>query len=238
MNIIGTIFFVDEKHMDVLQQNLSTMAPPGMPGVPNNMTMLCIDMSEEDDQIEQWFPNHSQKGTLLTPPPSALYKQIDGDQEGFIVEYNNYLDNDQSVRDFVASMLYYLHIGGNILLYTPTEMDADSIWLNTLRLWFYSRFGITIGTGLQDSFAYDAKYDYIIANELYGRLGAMSVTDFIYSIGADITKVDPINMQKFYQEMEPFVMAGEDPFSILQFIQYNLLTGGSPAYKPAVLFGR
>lgn len=237
MNIIGTMFLVDEAHMDVLQSNLSSMAPPGSP-VPAGNTMLCIDMSDDDNRIEQWFPNHTQKGTLLTPPPSALYKQIDGDQEGFIVEYNNYLDNDQSVRDFVASMMYFLHVGGHILLYSPTELDSGAIWLNTLQLWFYTRFGINIGTGAQSPFTYDQNYDYIVANELYGRLGAMNVLDFVYSIAADITKVDPMNMQKFYQEMEPFVMAGEDPFSILQFIRINLLTGGSPAYKPAVMFGR
>lgn len=236
-NILGTIYLMDEDCIDVLRKNLTTMPPPG--GFPDpKATILCIDMSDEDDHLEKWFPHHTQKGTLLLPPPSALYKQIDGDQEGFITEYNNYLDNDQSVKDFVATMLYYMHIGGNILLYTPTEINSGAVWINVLELWFYSRYGITMGTAPDAPFFYDQNYDYIVANELYTCLGMMSALDFVYSVDADLSKVTPANMQRLYQDLQPLVMEGEDPFSILYFIRGNLLSGYPPAYKPAVVFGR
>lgn len=237
MNIIGTIYFVDEEHMDVLRSNLMQIPPPG--GGLVNGTMLCIDMDDSDNSIEQQFPLHTQKGTLLCPPPSALYKEIDGDQEGFIMEYNMYLDTDPSVQDFVTSMILYLHVGGHILLYTPTPIDSDAIWLNTLQLWFYSRFGIAIGTGTT-RFSYDQRYDAQIATMLFIK-SYIGVLDFIYSIGPNNVQAQMIGDELFRKvlfELEPYCYYGDNPMEILYFIQRNFSMGGSPAYKPAVVFGR
>ena len=202
MNIIGTMFLVDEANMNVLRNNLMSFPPPG--GGLATGTMLCIDMDDSDDSIEQQFPLHAQKGTLLCPPPSALYKEIDGDQEGFIMEYNMYLDNDPSVQDFIASMLLYLHIGGHILLYTPTPIDSDAIWLNTLQLFFYTRYGITIGTGINCPSSYDPSFDIKIANMLFAK-SYMEVLDFIYSVGANsITMSTGDLLSKVLYEREPY----------------------------------
>ena len=234
MNIIGTMFLVDEANMNVLRNNLMSFPPPG--GGLATGTMLCIDMDDADDSIEQQFPLHTQKGTLLCPPPSALYKEIDGDQEGFIMEYNMYLDNDPSVQDFIASMLLYLHIGGHILLYTPTPIDSDAIWLNTLQLFFYTRYGITIGTGINCPSSYDPSFDIKIANMLFSK-SYMEVLDFIYSVGADsLTMITGDTLNKVLYELEPYC-AGDNPMDLLNFIYNNLLMGCPPAYKPAVMFG-
>lgn len=236
MNIIGTMFLVDEANMNVLRNNLMSFPPPG--GGLATGTMLCIDMDDSDDSIEQQFPLHAQKGTLLCPPPSALYKEIDGDQEGFIMEYNMYLDNDPSVQDFIASMLLYLHIGGHILLYTPTPIDSDAIWLNTLQLFFYTRYGITIGTGINCPSGYDPSFDIKIANMLFAK-SYMEVLDFIYSVGANsITMITGDLLSKVLYELEPYCYPGDNPMDLLYFIRNNLLMGGPPAYKPAVMFGR
>lgn len=236
MNIIGTMFLVDEANMNVLRNNLMSFPPPG--GGLATGTMLCIDMDDADDSIEQQFPLHAQKGTLLCPPPSALYKEIDGDQEGFIMEYNMYLDNDPSVQDFIASMLLYLHIGGHILLYTPTPIDSDAIWLNTLQLFFYTRYGITIGTGINCPSSYDPSFDIKIANMLFAK-SYMEVLDFIYSVGANsITMITGDLLSKVLYELEPYCYPGDNPMDLLYFIHNSLLMGGPPAYKPAVMFGR
>ena len=236
MNIIGTMFLVDEANMNVLRNNLMSFPPPG--GGLATGTMLCIDMDDSDDSIEQQFPLHAQKGTLLCPPPSALYKEIDGDQEGFIMEYNMYLDNDPSVQDFIASMLLYLHIGGHILLYTPTPIDSDAIWLNTLQLFFYTRYGITIGTGINCPSSYDPSFDIKIANMLFAK-SYMEVLDFIYSVGANsITMITGDLLSKVLYELEPYCYPGDNPMDLLYCIRNNLLMGGPPAYKPAVMFGR
>ena len=235
MNIIGTIYLVDEDHMNVLRNNLMKFNPPG--GGPPNGTMLCIDMDDSDNSVEQQFPLHTQKGTLLCPPPSALYKEIDGDQEGFIVEYNMYLDNDPSVQDFVTSMLLYLHIGGNIMLYSPTPIDSDAIWLNTLQLYFYTRYGITIGTGINNPSNYDPKYDIQIATLLFSK-SHIGVLDFIYSVGGNLTMITGDILNKVLYELESFCAPGDNPMDLLYFIHNSILMGGPPAYKPAIMFGR
>ena len=220
MNIIGTMFLVDEANMNVLRNNLMSFPPPG--GGLATGTMLCIDMDDSDDSIEQQFPLHAQKGTLLCPPPSALYKEIDGDQEGFIMEYNMYLDNDPSVQDFIASMLLYLHIGGHILLYTPTPIDSDAIWLNTLQLFFYTRYGITIGTGINCPSSYDPSFDIKIANMLFSK-SYMEVLDFIYSVGANsITMITGDLLSKVLYELEPYCYPGDNPMDLLYFLHNNL----------------
>ena len=236
MNIIGTIYLVDEANMNVLRNNLMSFPPPG--GGLATGTMMCIDMDDADDSIEQQFPMHAQKGTLLCPPPSALYKEIDGDQEGFIMEYNMYLDTDPSVQEFVASMLLYLHIGGNILLYTPTPIDSDAVWLSTLQLWFYTRYGITIGSGVNAPASYDPKYDVQIATLLFVK-GYMQVIDYIYSVGGDTSRmIYNGTLDKVLYDLSLYCAPGDDPKDLLYFMQNCILMGYPPAYKPAIVIDR
>ena len=48
---------------------------------------ICMSMDEADDTLEREFPNLVQKSTILCAPPSAIYKEVDGDSEGFINDY-------------------------------------------------------------------------------------------------------------------------------------------------------
>jgi len=232
-NIIGTMYLIDEPHIDVLKSNLASTPPPGK-GVATG-TMLCMDMDESDNMLELWFPDHTQKATILCPPPIAMYKEIDGDQEGFIEEYYRYLDYDDSVQDFLASMLLYLHIGGHILLYTPSHLEDDAIWLNTLVLFFYTRYGITIGTGASDPFRYDERYDVQIANFIYER-GFMDVFDFINS---SANPFPPFTVQeKLYTDLLPLCQPGDSPLDMYQLMVNSLLQDGAPIYKAAITFDR
>ena len=42
---------------------------------------ICMSMDEADDTLEREFPNLVQKSTILCPPPSAIYKEVDGELE-------------------------------------------------------------------------------------------------------------------------------------------------------------
>lgn len=178
MIILGTIYLVDEPHIDVLKQNLMSIPPPE--GRPATGTMLCLDMDETDNLLEMWFPQHCQKATILCPPPEAMRAEIDGEQEKFIQIYNNYLEYDPVVQDLIASLLLFLHLGGNILLYTPSYIEDDAIWINVLCMFFYTRFGITIGTSISGSAGYDPNYDSSNAVFMYSK-GVMDPFDFIAS---------------------------------------------------------
>ena len=231
MNIIGTVYLVDEEHIDVLKSNLMNNPPPG--GRIATGTMLCLDMDETDNMLEVWFPNHAQKATLLCPPPIAMYKSIDGDSEGFIDEYIRYLKYEESVNDFIASILLFLHLGGNILLYTPSNLGEDTVWLNTLMMFFYTEFGITIGTPTS-ACSYDPSYDSVIPNFMYLH-GVMDLMDYIYS-STDIP-LDPIIQSKLRMELAPMTPIGEDPLEIYNIMKFHQAEG-LMAFKPAVTFDR
>lgn len=233
MNILGTIYLVDEPNIEILKRELSTNPPPG--GGLATGTMLCIDMDESDNKLEQWFPYHTQKGTLLCPPPLAMYKEIDGDQEGFIQSYYEYLDYDESVQDFIASMLLLLHIGGRIMLYTPAYISDDTIWMNTLMLFFFTRFGITIGTSADRSFSYDAKYDGQVANFMYRR-GVMEIFDYINS-STDLS-CPPEFQDKVCIDLLPYCGPEDNPLQLFDLIKFNLSHYHVPITKSAIMFDR
>lgn len=231
MNILGTIFLIDEPHIDVLKSNLMTNPPPGHSIATG--CMICCDMDESDNMLELWFPEHCQKATLLCPPPSAMYKEIDGDLEGFIQCYNEYLDYDNSVQDFIASMLLFMHLGGNILLYTPSHIEDDAIWVNTLMMYFYTRFGITIGTGPDKPCLYDPKYDSVVATLMYDR-GVMDVFDYINSITDPYP--DPKIQQRLTFDLLPFASPGENPLNLYYLMRDAINRNGIPVFIPAIRF--
>jgi hypothetical protein len=176
MILQGTMYLIDEQHIDVLKNNLMTMPPPM--GGRIYGSVLCLDMDETSDDIEQMFPMHTQKATLLTPPPIAMQYYVDGNAEGFIEQYNYYLDFEESVQEFICSMLFYMHMGGNILLYCPQCLDDDSIWLNTLQVFFYTRYGITTGTSAEHRYQFDMNYNDAVNNLLYSK-GFISIIEYI-----------------------------------------------------------
>jgi hypothetical protein len=91
------------------------------------------------------------------------------------MEYNDYLEHDDSVQEFIATMLLFLHAGGQVLLYSPAMLEDGAGWLNTLMIFFYTRYGITIGTPTNE-FSYDPTYDGIVAEMLYNK-GYIDVFD-------------------------------------------------------------
>jgi hypothetical protein len=235
MMILGSVYFVDDEHFEVITSQLSIMPPP-LKRRPVNGTLMCLDLDETSTRIEDMFPNHTQKATLLLPPPSAMVKYVDGNQEGFIEDYNYYLEYEPSVQEFISSMLYYLHMGGNILIYTPSCLDDDTIWLNTLRLFFFTRYGITIGTSITDKFAYDVNYDQMIDNLLYER-DYIDIFDYIHSCTYSCPDKEVWNVwDKVARDL--YIVGGPESDPIVTFITIkNSITTGVPIVRPAVYFG-
>ena len=232
MNIIGTLFVIDAPHIDLLKYQLATNPPPM--GMLAGNRLLCMDMDETTNELEEQFPNHCMKATLLCPPPIAMYKEIDGDQEGFIEAYYDYLDHEESVQEFIATMLLFLHVGGNIILYTPAYMEDDPVWMNTLILFFFTRFGITIGTSPQNGFFYDQNYDNRISDILYQRR-MIDVFDYINS-----TTYYPYPPLETYDQvmndLSFFAGKDENPYDMFLIIKNSLLQNGVPIIKPAIVF--
>jgi len=231
MNIIGTMYLVDEKHIDVAKQAMATNPPPM--GALSKGSVLCMDMDETTNELEMQFPDHTAKATILCPPPCIILKELDGDAEGFIEGYNAYLDNDESVQEIIASILMFLHMGGNVLLYSPAFIDDDVVWLNTLMLYFFTRYGISIGTPTSN-FSYDPRYDEVIASTLY-KAGYIDVFGYINCSPEQIPGMDV--QEKVYMDLLPVCGPGEVPMDIYMQVKNSLLMYGKPVIKPAITFG-
>ena len=150
--------------------------------------------------------------------------------------YNEYLEYDSSVQEFIASMLYFMHIGGNIVLNIPAYLEDEPIWINTLILFFYSRYGINIGTSPQNLFNYDINYDNIIITLLYQKK-MVDVFDFINSNTYMSSNNLPIEL---YNQVvnDLIILSGLDnnPMILYEFIKNNYLKTGIPIIKPAIYF--
>lgn len=235
MNILGTLFVIDAQNTDLLKQYLSIYPPPM--GKLATGTVLCMDMDETTNEIEELFPMHGMKATILCPPPSAMYKEIDGDQEGFITEYNNYLDHDDAVQEFIATMLLFLHVGGNIVLYTPAFMEDEPIWMNTLILNLYTRYGITTGSITPQGmfgYAYDESYDNTISDILYLR-NMIDVFDYINS--TSYYPFPPVQTyNKVLYDLSFVTGPGENPYNTFLMIKNSISQNGVPIIKPGIIF--
>ena len=230
MNIIGSMYIMDATGIDAIVHQLSTNPPPR--GILAGGRVICMDMDETQDDLEKMFPEHCTKATIFCPPPSVMMKEIDGDGEGFIMEYNDYLEHDETVQEFISTMLLFLHVGGQILLYSPALLDDGAVWLNTLLLFFYTRYGITVGTPTNE-FSYDPSYDATIIDLLYAR-DCINVFDYCNGYPDMNPSISLAN--KAYYELSHFCGPGEDPAMVYYRIKSNVMKYGVPILKPGVIF--
>ena len=234
MLLLGTLNLMDEPHMDLLQYQLSTHVPPA-PGIIQN-TVMCMDLDETSTELEDKFPNHTQKATLLLPPPAAMMKYVDGDQEGFIEEYNLYLEYESSVQEFISSMIYFMYMGGNVLLYAPVCMDDDTIWINTLQLFFFTRYGISIGTSAEHPYAYDQNYDSVVNNLLYSK---DYIDIFSYTYNSTYSMPSSEVWDKAVRDLMTIGGPESNPVEIFGMIKASPCTSGNgvAVVRPALYFG-
>lgn len=221
MNILGTLYLADD--INFVRLVLSD---------PTSRT-ICLSTDEADNTLEKEFPMMVQKATILCAPPSAIYKDIDGDHEGFVNEYTEYL-NSSSVTDFIALVLAFMHRGGNVLLYIPSYTE-DSIWVNTLLINLLDRFGILAGMSEDKSFSYNPEYDAIIADVIY-TYGYISVFDYISSY--PFTEPSPQAIDRLNIDLAPYCEPGQCGAALFCSIKLNIIcNGANPIVKPAVIFG-
>lgn len=219
MNILGTMYLAD--NVDFVRNTIMN---------PNRFT-ICMDTDETDNILEEQFPNNCQKSTILCVPPKVIYMEIDGDHEGFIREYNLYLESPD-VTEFIAGMLAHMHRGYNhdILIYIP-DFSEDSVWVNVLMTNIFSRFGITIGTSAQNSFKYDPTYDNVVADTMY-MYGYTDIYDYTASTTHDVPPYALINKVRY--DLAPYTEPGHDPIETFNQIKMYQNTLGVPIIGSAI----
>lgn len=240
MTINGEVNIYDEQHLDALTSYLINCPPPQSGQLYGSV--LCVDLDDAGEfDLDKKFPYHVQKGTVLCPPPSAIYKQIDGDADGFVREYQSYLANDELVMDFESTLLIYLKNGGRILIYSPAPIDGGVVWLDILLSHIMNKYGIIVGTD-KIPFTYNPAYEVPNARNLFANNG-INVLDFIYSVGCEPNNMGFYGIMDIYGKVlyeleQQFCYPGDDPQELLKFICVNSLCGYPPAYKPAIMFSR
>jgi len=222
MVISGTIYLIDENGIGILRNTL--LNPVTGPRT------VVFNMDDTSKELEEQFPQQATAATVLAPAPDAIYCEIDGDHEGFINLYYQYLESEAPSL-MIASILTLLHKGFDVLLYTPALVEEDSIWTNTLIMNFYTRFGITIGTDAEHSFEYNPQYDPINAVYMYSK-GFIDVFDFINSYGNGYPPFEI--MDRLQSDLYQFSNKG-DYMDFYWLIRRNA-NMGYPSLKAAVSF--
>lgn len=197
---------VDAQHIDVIQSNIQ---------YPNT---LCLDFDEQDDMLHLCFKNKCEKAIMLNPPPVAMHAYIDGNYQEFVDIYNYHLDNNEAAQMMISQIIYGLFTGINYLLYVPCFLEDDSIWINTFMMYFYTRFGITIGTSENSPFMYDQSRELDIANFLYLKKWINAI-DYINCTGYN--QPDPRISDKLYSDLSQ-MYPSNNPIDVYNQLVYNI----------------
>ena len=214
----GTIYLI--KDIDFARQLLNG---------PCKYILLNVD--DTDHLLSSEFPNQVQQSTILCPPPSVIYREIDGDTDGFVNGYTGYLASKE-VDDFISMIMCCLHRGINLLLYVADYSD-ESVWLNTLLSYIFSTYGIKIGTSKSDKFDFDIRYigfdiDRMFVNGHMDRFEYMTITPHSKAPMFDKDLVNRIR-----SELSPFSIPGMDPMYLFDLVKSK---DQNVVVRPAIMF--
>lgn len=167
---------------------------------------MVIDLDETSTDMEQMFPGSILKGTILLPPPSAVFAQIDGDAEGFGREYFGYLNSDVVV-DFTDTMVYMVYAGINTLIYIPPDDDEFRPWMDLLYIHFQRNYGFVLGTPV-NPFLIDYNRMSMYAYKLY-RNNHIRLDDYIRMIPFEVKGVPDGIRARVAQDLFDYQKPGE-----------------------------
>lgn len=220
MIIPGTLYLTDNKEL-VCQSITNPM---------NIQRCMVIDLDEQSNDLETMFPKDAVKGTFLLPPPSAVFREIDGDHDGFIDEYISFLKSER-VIDYISSILLMVYSGVNTLIYVPS-FSEDSVWINILLGFFETEFGFHIGTGANNSFAYDSTKDINVLNLMF-MCNCIDVLSYLRDIPLSYTNHPPFLVAKISKELYAYC-GDENPTTAYYNTMYALHK--NPRAIPAIEF--
>lgn len=221
VNLRGTLFITDSKKMcyDWLQTQL----------VPNAVPIMVIDLDEQNTDMEKQFPHSVLKGTVLLPPPSVIFLQIDGDMNAFNNEYNAYLRSDVAM-DFIHAMVYMLYSGINTIMYVD-DFDENAIWLYILLCHFELDYGIHVGSSDKDPFVYNHIYDPHTAGILYNHC-YIDFDEYVHITPLEYIQIDPLVKNRLITDASSRRLKGETYLD--SYIRHKKMAYGIPIVPPKI----
>lgn len=192
--IRGTLFLADE--LNFVKAILSD---------PYSTTLI-FSLDEVDHSLEKDYYRAIQ-ATVLLPPPSAIFAEIDGDSEKFVTEYREYLSSIVPT-DFIVTILKLLHDGIDGILYIPS-FNEESVWVNVLLSYLFETYGIKLGTSSTDGFLFDRRYKFKIAEDLFMRNYITALEYVAETYGNTYhTYIPETLVDKVYYEIRQFIPPG------------------------------
>ena len=214
----GTIYLL--KDINIARSALSDQHP-----------YVLLNVDDTDCELSREFPTKVQQSNILCPPPGILYKEIDGDIDGFVNGYNMYLASKE-VDNFISMMMCCLYKGINLILYVIDYSD-DSVWINILVSYLYKTYGIKVGISANDKFDFDIRYIGFDVDRMFvnGHINIFEYMSLCPHMSAPTFDKDLVS--RIREELEPFTAFGVDPlytFNLVKSINPNI-----PA-RPALMF--
>lgn len=208
MNIFqGTMYVVDSERVILGCIN----AAPYL----NHVVLNVSENKDEDISQSPYLQGIVQDSTILCPPPSAVYMEIDGNTNGFIDCYREYLYSPE-VRSFILMALFGMYRGMRLYLYLP-EFTNESIWIGVLIGHLKDVYGIDVGL-IGKKFAFDDQYSEDILCEWYARnfIDVFEFISYFNPMGRFGYKVQPLG-GKIIMDLIPFGFENvQDPFKFIK----------------------
>lgn len=199
----------------------------------NLQTTKIIDLDEDGALMD----NASIiKGVCLLPPPEAKIAEADGNEKLYDIAYASHL-LEPFQQDFVAALLAYLFIGGNLILFLPemgyTYTKEKLLW----QLWI--TYGIHVGDidNTVDPNIYNCYYDEacipIWLSMIYVNTGIMTAEAYLYNYPLD-AQLNNNNgaINRLIEEINPYGSTMNEKIQYLD--RYRYLIHQNPKVKPAL----
>lgn len=173
-------------------------------------------------------------GTCLLPTVSCKIAEADGDEYRYDIEYSNHLFQPFQ-QQFIASLLAYLYIGGNLIFFLP-ELDSETCTLRKLIQHIYTLYGIHIGhIGNPDpnmaNFYLDESCIPIWMNMIYTSR-AIGAGEYLYYYPIDAELNNKLVIDILLEEINPY---GKNINEKIAYIErLRKLIHKNPNVRPAI----
>lgn len=183
-----------------------------------NYSIICMS-GETDNFKELIHATNASVASVLLPPYDAVMLELDGDINGFVNAYYNYLSNNEPAM-FISLILRALYNGTNILLYL-TDEESKLNYMPVFSKYMHDVFGIIIGTETYQ-FSYNSGYLSVIYDTLYMN-ELMTSKEYIQSYPVNITNINIAT--RLAIELGIFIPYGGDPIINVNNYKLALLNG-------------
>lgn len=184
-------------------------------------SIICI--SGETDEYQSLIQaTNASIATILLPSYDAVMMELDGNVEGFIGSYFNYLSSKEPSM-FINLILRAIYNGTNVLLYLTKE-ESRMNYINVFAKYFADVFGITIGSETTQ-YIFNPAYLPIIFDTLY--LNDLMTTAEYIKYFPNTVIVNPMTATKAAMELSLYVSQDNDVLAAVNHYK-SLFTGEAP----------